>query len=83
MHKGMHSHSASGRTGLGQCALVSGCREESNSIGFAASACLYTSAGCKREIPQGADVRQSREGSHWGPLAEGNRMVYSSRHPHA
>jgi len=47
-------------------------RGESNSIGFEASAWLERSAGCKRQVSQGADVRQSRERSHWSPLAEGN-----------
>jgi len=29
-----------------------------------------------------ADIRQSREGSHWSPLGEGNRMVYVPKRPH-
>jgi len=48
---------------------------ESNGIGLQASTCLYRSAGTKRQISHGADVRRSREGSHWSPFTEGNRMV--------
>jgi len=59
----------------GRVPLGSARRGESNAIGFKVSAWLYRSAGCKRQISQGADVRQSWEGSHWSPLAEGNRMV--------
>jgi len=41
------------------------------------------SAEGEREISQGVDVRQSREQSHWSPLAEGNGMIYAPNHPHA
>ena len=60
---------------LGRAPLGSARRGASNAIGFEASAWLYRSAGCKRQISLGADVHQSWEGSHWSPLAEGNRMV--------
>jgi len=56
----------------GRVPLGSARRGESNGIGFEASAWLYRSAGCERQISQGADVQHSREGSHWSPLAEGN-----------
>jgi len=59
----------------GRVSLESARRGESNGIGLEASARLGRSAGWKRQIPQGADVRQSREGSHCSPLAEWNRMV--------
>jgi len=59
----------------GRVLLESARRGESNGIGLEASAWLGRSAGWKRQITQGADVHQSREGSHCSPLAEGNRMV--------
>jgi len=56
----------------GRVPLGSTRRGESNGIGFEAAAWLYRSAGCKRQISQGAYVRQSQGGSHWSPPAEGN-----------
>jgi len=71
-----------GRTGSRQGALESAGRGESNGVGFEESASLKRSAGRKSGIPQQADVQQSREGSHWSRLAEGNRMVQVSERPH-
>jgi len=65
----------SGRTASRQGALESAGRGESNGVGFEVPAWLYRSAGWKRQIPQGADIGQCRESSHWGRLAEKNRMV--------
>jgi len=42
----------------GRVPLGSPRRGGSNDIGFEASAWLYRLAGCKRQISQGADVRQ-------------------------
>jgi len=78
----MNNPATSRRTALGQGALESARRGESNGVGFEESAWLYRSAGRKRGIPHWADVRQGREGSHWSPLAERNQMVSVSERPH-
>jgi len=76
------SREQNGHTSPGRClleseraSLESACRGELNCIGIKASTWLWSLAERKMEIPEQADIRQSQEGYHWSPLAEGNRMV--------